>query len=112
MNVDLEERKSTLLWLREIYIIDACVEHIKYRADIFSIRCFQIIWIKKGTAEACASFVCLLCREGGGAFDMCLIQQSLIFHSKKCYTKESHSLVINYYIHIYFIVIQYQKTSE
>ena len=38
---------STLLWLQEIYIIDACVEHIKYRADIFSIRCFQIIWIKK-----------------------------------------------------------------
>ena len=31
---------STLLWLQEIYIIDACVEHIKYRADIFSIRCF------------------------------------------------------------------------
>ena len=46
MDVDLEERKSTLLWLQEIYIIDACVEHIKYRADIFSIRCFQIIWIK------------------------------------------------------------------
>ena len=34
---------STLLWLQEIYITDACVEHIKYRADIFSIRCFQII---------------------------------------------------------------------
>ena len=29
----------------------------------------------------------------GVHFDMCLIQQSLIFHSKKCYTKESHSLV-------------------
>ena len=27
--------------------IDACVGHVKYRADIFSIRCFQIIWIKK-----------------------------------------------------------------
>ena len=39
---------STLLWPQEIHI-DACVEHIKYRADIFSIiiRCFQIIWIKK-----------------------------------------------------------------
>ena len=34
-----------------------------------------------------------VCRESRGAFDMCLIQQSLIFHSKKCYTKESHSLV-------------------
>ena len=39
------------------------------------------------------SFACLLCRESRGAFDMCLTQQSLIFHSKKCYTKESHSLV-------------------
>ena len=38
---------STFLWLQEIYIIDACVEHIKYRADIFSIRHFQTIWIKK-----------------------------------------------------------------
>ena len=53
MCLDLEEiglnkyQVSTLLWLQEIYIIDACVEHIKYRADIFSIRCFQIIWIKK-----------------------------------------------------------------
>ena len=67
------------------------------------------------------SFACLLCRESRGAFDMCLIQQSFIFHSKKCYTKESHSLVkstfltlhsLHYHIHIYFIVIQYQKTSE
>ena len=38
---------NTLMAAGNIYIIDACVEHIKYRADIFSIRCFQIIWIKK-----------------------------------------------------------------
>ena len=74
-------------------IIDACVEHIKYRVDIFSIRCFQIICLDiKGTAEVCVlSFECLLCRESRGAFDMCLIQQSLIFHSKKRYTKESRA---------------------
>ena len=35
------------LMAAEVYIIDACVEHIKYRVDILSIRCFQIIWIKK-----------------------------------------------------------------
>ena len=33
----------TLVWLQEIY--DACIEHIKYTADIFSIRCSQTIWI-------------------------------------------------------------------
>ena len=30
-----------------VNMLDACVEHVKYRADIFSIRCFQIIGIKK-----------------------------------------------------------------
>ena len=70
-------------------IIDACVEHIKNRVDIFSIRCFQIICLDiKGTAEV---FECLLCRESRGAFVMCLIQQSLIFHSKKRYTKGSRA---------------------
>ena len=34
---------STLVWLQEIH--DACIEHIKCTVDIFSIRCFQTIWI-------------------------------------------------------------------
>ena len=49
---------STFLWLQEIYIVDACVEHIKYTADIFSIRRFQTIWIKKGVvngSQTCSS---------------------------------------------------------
>ena len=48
------------------------------------------------------SFACLLCRESRGAFYMCLIQQSLIFHSKNVIPKSHipyskvHSL---HYIH-------------
>ena len=38
---------NTLMAAENIYIIDACFEHTKYRVDIFSIRSFQIIWIKK-----------------------------------------------------------------
>ena len=30
---------------RKYIFIDACIEHIKYTVDIFSIRCSQTIWI-------------------------------------------------------------------